>query len=87
MEAIIQNNVRYPLLFVLQIIKDFCQWTESLGGVEKSEMTEDALHQLFEIGFDAPATRALCVQFKELPFITQSAAQAFHLPEVGEITT
>jgi hypothetical protein len=50
-------------------------------------MTEDVLHQLFEIGFDAPATRALCVQFKELPFITQSAAQAFHLPEVCEIAT
>ena len=79
--------VYYHLLFVLQIIKDFCQWTENLGGVEKSEMTEDVLHQLFEIGFDAPATRALCVRFKELPFITRSAAQEFHLPEVGEITT
>ena len=87
MEAITMNIAHYHLLFVLQIIKDFCQWTENLGGVEKSEMTEDVLHQLFEIGFDAPATRALCVRFKELPFITQSAAQAFHLPEVGEITT
>jgi hypothetical protein len=72
----------YRLLFALQIIKDFWQWTESLGGVEKSEITEDVLHQLFEIGFDAPATRALCVRFKELPFITQSAAQSCHLPEV-----
>lgn len=50
-------------------------------------MTEDVLQQLFEIGFDAPATRALCVRYKELPVITDSAAQACHLPEVGGITT
>ena len=87
MKAIVMNTVHYHLLFVLQIIKDFCQWAENLGGVENSEMTEDILHQLFEIGFDAPATRALCVRFKELPVIARSAAQAFHLPEVGEITT
>ncbi|GFG35729.1 hypothetical protein Cfor_05188, partial [Coptotermes formosanus] len=63
------------------IIKDFCQWSQNLGGVEKSDMTEDVLQQLFQIGFDAPATRALCVGFKELPVIAESAAQACHLPE------
>jgi hypothetical protein len=50
-------------------------------------MTEDVLQQLFQIGFDAPATRALCVGFKELPVIAESAAQACHLPEVSRITT
>jgi hypothetical protein len=68
---------------LLQIVKDFCQWVGSLGGVEKSLMTEDTVQQLFEIGFDTPAVRALCVRFKELPVVTESTVQARHLPEVG----
>jgi hypothetical protein len=67
---------------VLQIVKDFCQWIENLGGMEKSQMTEDTVQQLFEIGFNAPAARALCVRFKELPAVTESAAQARNLPKV-----
>ncbi|XP_021931191.1 uncharacterized protein LOC110835365 [Zootermopsis nevadensis] len=44
------------------IIKNFCQWVENLGGEEKSRMTEDAVQQMFEIGFDAPAARSLCIE-------------------------
>jgi hypothetical protein len=72
---------------VLQIVKDFCQWIENLGGMEKSQMTEDTVQQLFEIGFNAPAARALCVRFKELAAVTESAAQARNLPKVCIIIT
>lgn len=40
------------------------------------------MQQLFEIGFNAPAARALCVRFKELPAVTESVAQARNLPKV-----
>jgi hypothetical protein len=67
---------------MLQIVKDFCQWVENLGGMEKSQMTEDTVQQLFEIGFDAPAATALCVRFKELPVMTEDTVQARNLPKV-----
>ncbi|XP_023718640.1 uncharacterized protein LOC111870518 [Cryptotermes secundus] len=63
------------------IVKDFCQWIENLGGMEKSQMTEDTVQQLFEIGFNTPAARAICVRVKELPAVTESAAQARNLPK------
>jgi hypothetical protein len=69
-------------IFLLQIVKDFCQWVENLGGMEKSQMTEDTVQQLFEIGFNAPAARALCVRCQELPVVTESAVQARNLPKV-----
>jgi hypothetical protein len=69
-------------IFLLQIVKDFCQWIENLGGMEKSQMTEDTVQQLFEIGFNAPAARALCVRFRELPVVMESAVQARNLPKV-----
>lgn len=70
---------------MLQIVKDFCQWIENLGGMEKSQMTEDTVQQLFEVGFNTPAARAICVRFKELPAVTESAAQARNLPKVSII--
>jgi hypothetical protein len=70
---------------VLQIVKDFCQWVEKLGGMEKSQMTVESVQQLFEIGFDAPAARALCVRFKELPVVTDGTVQARNLPKVTVI--
>jgi hypothetical protein len=71
---------------MMQIIQDFCQWVENLGGEEKSEITVDTMQQLFEIGFDAPAARSLCVRFEELPVVTETAARARNLPEVSVST-
>jgi hypothetical protein len=84
-QLILGGNDQYNLIFVLQIVKDFCQWIENLGGMEKSQMTEDTVQQLFEIGFDAPAARSLCVRFKELPVVTEGAAQAHNMPKVSLI--
>jgi hypothetical protein len=67
----------------LQITKDFCQWVENIGGTEESQITEERMHQLFEI---APAARPLCVRFEELPVATENAARAHNLPEVSIAT-
>ncbi|PSN47580.1 hypothetical protein C0J52_17304 [Blattella germanica] len=45
-------------------------------------MTEGVLHQLFEIGFNAPAARSLCVNIRELPVITEQLAKARNRPEI-----
>ncbi|XP_069704889.1 uncharacterized protein [Periplaneta americana] len=65
------------------IIKDFCTWIESLGGVEKSPMTEDTVQQLFEIRFEGPAAKALCVRIKELPVVTETIAMARNVPQAS----
>jgi hypothetical protein len=75
--------VIYKLSIVLQIIKEFCQWIERLGGEEKSQMTKDTVQHLFEISFDAPAATSLCVRFEELPVVPENVARARNLPEVS----
>ncbi|KAJ9596314.1 hypothetical protein L9F63_012647 [Diploptera punctata] len=63
------------------IIKDFCDWFRGLGGLHHPTVTEGVLQQLFEIGFDAPAAKALCVRSEELPVVTEDVAKARNLPE------
>ncbi|XP_066992360.2 uncharacterized protein [Anabrus simplex] len=63
-----------------KITRDFCEWLRGLCGMEKTIMTEEVLTQLFEIGFDMPAARSLCVRIQEMSHVTAAIAKATNLP-------
>ncbi|XP_054265743.1 uncharacterized protein LOC128988463 [Macrosteles quadrilineatus] len=48
-----------------KIAVDFCKWIKELGGDEKSFISEEIVKELFQIGMDNPASRAICMKTRE----------------------
>ncbi|KAG8248863.1 hypothetical protein J6590_032436 [Homalodisca vitripennis] len=64
-----------------KIAVDFCEWLRELGGSEKSFINEEILKELFQIGMDNPASRALCIKRKEKMVLYYKLAEFLRVPK------
>lgn len=70
--------------FNVQIIQDFLDWYKSLGGdPNETSIDESTLQELFQIGFDMPAAKALAIRIKEMPTVPESLANLRNEPQVS----
>lgn len=53
-----------------------------LGGDEKSFISEEILKELFQVGMDNPASRAICIKMREKRVLYYKLAEFLGVPEV-----
>uniref|UniRef100_A0A1B6L837 Uncharacterized protein n=1 Tax=Graphocephala atropunctata TaxID=36148 RepID=A0A1B6L837_9HEMI len=64
-----------------KIAVDFCEWLRELGGSEKSFINEEILKELFQIGMDNPASRAICIKRREKMVLYYKLAVFLRVPK------